>query len=90
MWMKVLFIYDGWGHYVEWGMQSMCNVTWGDQGSQIEIELKLIWKIKWVESYKNEYVDMYKHSYKCLNDHATKMAVTCKKNLTIMKHKNLV
>jgi hypothetical protein len=34
----------------------------GDQGSQIEIELKLIWKIKWVESYKNEYVDMYKHS----------------------------
>jgi hypothetical protein len=60
--MKVLFICDGWGHYVEWDMQSMCNVTWGDQGSQIEIKLKLIWKIKWVESYQNEYVDMYKIS----------------------------
>jgi hypothetical protein len=24
------------------GHASMCNATWGDQGSQIEIELKLI------------------------------------------------
>jgi hypothetical protein len=24
------------------GHASMCNSTWGDQGSQIEIELKLI------------------------------------------------